>query len=189
MAEEFEIEGIHAHEIEHQAHHGVPLAQKVAIFTAIISSCAALISYHSSSQQNEAFLLKNDAVIKQAQASDQWAYYQAKSSKGHLMELASELLPADKAKYYQQQLQKYNTQKQQIMLQAQQFEAASQSADKESDALMSTHHQESEGMLFLQIAISLASITALTKKRWLFIVAGIAAMSGIIFSCFAWFGL
>ncbi len=186
MSEEFEIQGVHEHEIEHQAHHGVPLAQRVAIFTAIISSFAALISYHSSSQQNEAFLLKNDAVIQQAHASDQWAYYQAKSSKGHLMELASQLLPPDRAKYYQQQLQKYNDQKQQIMIQAQQYETESQAADKQSDFLMSNHHQESQGMLLLQIAISLASVTALTKKRWLFILASIAALGGIIFSFLAW---
>lgn len=186
MSEEFEVVGAHEHEIEHQAHHGVPLAQKVAIFTAIISSFAAVISYHSSSQQNEAFLLKNDAVIKQAQASDQWAYYQAKSSKGHLMELASALLPSDKAKYYQQQLQRYNEEKDQIKTQALNLESASQSANNQSDVLMSTHHQESQGMLLLQIAISLASVTALTKKRWLFILASLAAVGGIIFSFLAW---
>lgn len=187
MSEEFEVPGHHEHEIEHQAHQGVPLAQRVAIFTAIISSFAAVISYHSSSQQNEAFLLKNEAVIAQAKASDQWAFYQAKSSKGHLMELASELLPADKAKYYEQQLQKYNDQKQQIMKQAQQYETNSLTADQQSDTLMSTHHQESQGMLLLQIAISLASVTALTKKRWLFILASLAAVGGIIFSFLAWF--
>lgn len=33
-------------------------------------------------------------------------------------------------------------------------------------------------MTLIQIAISLASITALTRKRWLFIVAYIAAIGG-----------
>lgn len=186
MSEEFEVAGPHEHEIEHQAHHGVGLAQKVAIFTAILSSFAAVISYHSSSQQNEAFLLKNDAVIKQAQASDQWAYYQSKRSKGHLMELASDLLPPDKAKPYQEKLQAYTVEEQKIMAQAQGLEAGSQIANQQSDELMSTHHQESQGMLLLQIAISLASVTALTRKRWLFIMASLAAVGGIIFSFLAW---
>jgi hypothetical protein len=38
-----------------------------------------------------------------------------------------------------------------------------------------------------QIAIALASITVLTKKRWLLAGAGAAAVGGAIFGVIAWF--
>src|SRR5258708_1098907 len=129
MSEGLHIHAVHDHEIEHQAHRGVGLAQMVAIFTAILSTVAAVISYHSAAQQTEALMLKNDAIIKQTQASDQWAFYQSKSNKGHLMELAMQLVPADRAQSYQQQLERYNSEKEQIRVQAQSLEAESSAAD------------------------------------------------------------
>src|SRR3569833_969547 len=88
---EFHVHGAHEHELEHQAHKGVGLAQYVAIFTAVLSACGAVISYLGSATQVEAMLLKNDAVLKTAAANDQWSLYQANSSKAHLMELAADI--------------------------------------------------------------------------------------------------
>lgn len=185
MSEEFHVHAAHDHEIEHLAHKGVGLAQTVAIFTAILSTFAAVVSYNSASEQTEALMLKNEAIIKQTQASDQWAFYQSKSNKLHLMELASQIVP-NKSQYYNQQMQKYNQQKDQIKNSATSLEAASFQADEKSDSLMSKHHQESQGMMLVQIAISLASITALTRKRWLFTLASLAAVGGILFSALSW---
>jgi uncharacterized membrane protein YccC len=42
-------------------------------------------------------------------------------------------------------------------------------------------------MTLIQIAISLASITVLTRKKWLFLVAGIAAAGGVIMWVSAYF--
>jgi hypothetical protein len=35
-------------------------------------------------------------------------------------------------------------------------------------------------MTLIQIAISLASITVLTRKKWLFAIAGVAAAGGLV---------
>ena len=77
---DFHVLGAHEHELEHQAHKGVGLAQYVAIFTAVLSACGAVISLQGSATQVEALLLKNDAVLKKAEATDQWSFYQANSS-------------------------------------------------------------------------------------------------------------
>ncbi len=45
---------------------------------------------------------------------------------------------------------------------------------------MHPHHKLAQAMTLVQIAISLASITVLTRKRWLFYVAGAAAAGGIV---------
>jgi hypothetical protein len=80
----------HDHTTTHKTH---SLGQYVAMFTAILSTLGAVVSYQSGSSQNEAMLYKNAAVLKKAQASDQWNYYQAKSTKWHMIDLAYDLSP------------------------------------------------------------------------------------------------
>src|SRR5271169_4085065 len=110
----FHVHPHHEHAIEHEAESGVGISQYVAMFTAILSTIGAIVSYQGASTQNEAMLYKNDAVLKKAQASDQWNFYQAKSKKGHLMELAMELAPKEKKEYYRKEVEKYNEEKKKI---------------------------------------------------------------------------
>src|SRR5262245_63904016 len=49
--------------------------------TALIAVFAAIAALESGTFANEALVQKNEALLAQAQASDQWAYYQAKSVK------------------------------------------------------------------------------------------------------------
>src|SRR5215475_13251667 len=53
----------------------------LSLSTAIIAVFAAVASLESGSNSNEAILEKSEAMLKQAQASDQWAFYQAKTVK------------------------------------------------------------------------------------------------------------
>jgi hypothetical protein len=157
----FHVHGADEHEVEHAAHRGEGLAQYVAIFTAILSTIGAIVSYQGGSTQNESMLYKNEAVLKRTEASDQWNFYQAKSSKGHLMELAADIAPGDKRDFYRKQIDKY-------------------------EQVLHPHHRLAQGMTLIQIAISLASITALTRKRWLFSLAAVAAVGGIALAAMAW---
>jgi len=183
MSEGFHVHGAHEHAVEHAAEHeshgGPGLGQSVAIFTAILASAGAIVSYQGGATQNEAMLFKNEAVLKKTQASDQWNFYQAKSSKGHLMELALELAPAEKKDFYKKQIEKYDREKESIKVKAEELEAESAKANAESDHMMHPHHRLAQAMTLIQIAISLASITVLTRKKWLFYVAGVAAAGGI----------
>jgi hypothetical protein len=180
MSEEFHVHGAHDHAVEHQAHGGDGLASSVAIFTAILASVGAVVSYQGSDTQNEAMLFKNEAVLKKTQASDQWNYYQAQSNKGHLMELAADLAPASKRGHYKAQIEKYENNKKAIKLKAEALEAESEQANQKSEHAMHPHHKLAQAMTLIQIAISLASITVLTRRKWLFAVAGVAAAGGLV---------
>jgi hypothetical protein len=175
----FHVHGAHDHAVEHAGHEGRGLGQYVAIFTAILASVGAIVSYQGGATQNEAMMFKNEAVLKKTQASDQWNFYQAKSNKGHLMELASDLAPAGKKDYYQKQIDKYNKEKEDIKQKADALEEESQKANEESDRMMHPHHRLAQAMTLIQIAISLASITVLTNKKWLFYLAGVSAAGGL----------
>jgi hypothetical protein len=180
MSEGFHVHGAHDHAVEHHAQGGDSLAGYVAIFTAILASVGAVVSYQGGDTQNQAMLFKNEAVLKKTQASDQWNFYEAKSNKGHLMELALELAPAKKRDYYQSQIERYDKEKKEIKVKAEALEAESEKANEQSEHAMHPHHKLAQAMTMIQIAISLASITVLTRKKWLFAVAGVAAAGGIV---------
>lgn len=102
MEEDFEVPSPHEHAVEEAVEKdGQSLAQKIALMTAILATVGALVSYQSGSAQNEAMFLKNQSILKQAEASDQWAFYQAKSVKSHLDDALAALAtdPEIKAKF------------------------------------------------------------------------------------------
>lgn len=174
----FHVHGEHEHAVEHHAH--MPgLGQSVAIFTAILSTLGALLSYQGSLTQVEAMLLKNEAVLKKTEASDQWNFYQAKSSKAHLMRIAADMAPPRKAQRYRQDAARYMKEKEQIKSEADALEREYKKANARSERLMAPHHRLAQALTLLQIAISLASVTVLTRKRWLFGFAGAAAVAGL----------
>lgn len=174
---------LHAHApheemVEEQAVHH-PLSQWVAIFTALLAALGAIVSYQGSHLMNEVLLHKNEAVLQKAHATDQWNFYEAVSTKQHLMELARDLAPPDRQAAITAKLQKYEQQKVTIRAQAEALERQSTQADKESQRLNRPHTDLARSLIFLQIAISLASITALTGRRWLFGLALASAAGGV----------
>ncbi|HET9122758.1 MAG TPA: DUF4337 domain-containing protein [Acidiferrobacteraceae bacterium] len=170
----FHVHGAHEHAVEHAAQHS-PLGQAVALFTALLSTCGAIVSYQGSLAQNEALLYKNEAVLKQTQAADQWNFYEAKSSKGHLMEMAADLAPTRSA-YYRARAARYAQDKLKIRTRAEALEHEFKAANAESARYMRPHYRLAQAITLIQIAISLASITALTRRRWLLGLAGVAAV-------------
>lgn len=173
------VHAAHEHEIEHHAMGGHGLSQYVAIFTAILATLGALIGYQLATTLNDAMLYKNEAVLKKTEASNQWNFYQAKSGKQHLMEIAADISKPDVAKKYLAQASRYDKEKKTIRKEAETLEAASLKANKQSASLMQPVHLLEQAMILLQLAISLASITALTRTRWLFVVAGVSAIGAL----------
>lgn len=96
------------------------------------------------------------------------------------MELGMEIATPDKKEVYKQQIAKYDADKQDIKLKAEALEAESRAANEKSEQFIHPHHQPAQSMTLLQISIALVSITALTRKRWLFSLAGVAATGGIL---------
>ena len=160
----------------HQKHHS--LNQWVAIFTAILATLGAIVSYQGTRTMNEVLLYKNEAILQKTHAADQWNYYQAVSTKAHIMQLAVAILPPSKTRLFRKKIAKYMAQKVTIKAQADALEASSKQADHESARLDRPHNNMALSLIFLQIAISLASITALTGRKWLFVAAGVAAVLG-----------
>src|SRR5512144_578191 len=65
-------------EIERQ---GGALLRWISLTTALLAALAAIGSLRAGATVNEALVLKTEATRLQAEASDQWAFYQAKGIK------------------------------------------------------------------------------------------------------------
>jgi Domain of unknown function (DUF4337) len=189
MSEEsFEVDGPEKHAVEHQAHSGDSLAGRIAVMTAILATVGAVFSYQGGSTQNDAMMYKNDALLKRTEASDQWAFYQAKSTKQHLAELAAAIVPGDRKAAYQAEVERYKQEKKEIQARAEALEAESKKFNELSEHSLHPHHRLAQATTLIQIAISLAAITVLTRKLWLFWGSGLAAGLGIVLWVLAWLG-
>jgi len=181
----FHVHGPHDHEVEHVAQHGGDnFTSRLAVLTAILSTIGAIFGYMGGHSQNAALLYKNEAAIQKTSASNQWNYYQAKSNKQNLAELSISLTKGDVQKKYSQEVARYKDEKEEIKAAAEKLEALAKEADKKSEAEMHVHERWALATTLLQIAIALAAITLLTRKRWLLVgvfgASGLGLVAGIM---------
>src|SRR3954462_14369356 len=119
----FHVHGPHDHELEHATQHaahegGSGMINQIAMFTAVIATIGAIFAYMGGATQANAGLFKNNAAIKKTEASNQWNYFQAKSTKQSLAEISRDLAPADKQGFYQAKIDRYEKEKKDIQVQA-----------------------------------------------------------------------
>ncbi|MFZ2650927.1 MAG: DUF4337 family protein [Burkholderiaceae bacterium] len=178
----FHVHAPHDHELEHAAQHDPEgFAGRLAVTTAIIATIGALFAYEGGATQANAGLFKNNAAIKKTEASNQWNYFQAKSSKQNLAELAIELAPAARKTFYVEEVKRYKTEKAEIMTAARALEDESSAWDKRSDEQIHQHHRWAQATTALQIAIAMAAIALLTKSRGLqHCVYGLSAIGAVL---------
>ncbi|MBF0328837.1 MAG: DUF4337 domain-containing protein [Nitrospirae bacterium] len=183
----FHVHGPHDHELEHAKHGGghgghgehggSAMVNQIAIFTAIIATIGAIFSYMGGATQANAGIYKNNAAIKKTEASNQWNYFQAKSTKQSLAEMSRDLSPVNKKEYYQAKVDRYEKEKSDIKAVADKLEAEALQWDKRSDEQMHQHHRWAQATTILQVSIAMAAIALLTKKKWLeYIMFGVAVL-------------
>ncbi len=190
MSEEFEVKGPHEEVLEGGGGEGDRgFNNQIAVMTAIMATIGALLSYQASVTLGEAILLKNEAAIKKTEAADQWNFYQAKSNKQNLAELATILTNGKDQADKKSDIARYSIEKIEIKKKAEATEKLSREADESSEKYMHSHHRWATGVTMLQIAISLAAITILTRRRWLEYASLTCAGVGIVFGFLAWFGI
>lgn len=162
-----------------------PWLNWLALTTVVFAVCATLSTFKGGGYSSR-------ALLSQSQASDQWAYFQAKAIKGYLYQMQLERLeldlpavtrqstPAeigayqDRIKAYRKKLEKYDQEKNEIQHEAKRLEQVRDEAQVHSKAF-------GIAVIYLQIAILLSSIAGLLKRKpvwW----AGIASgLMGVVY--------
>lgn len=162
-----------------------PWLNYLALTTVILAVCATLSTFKGGG-------FSTRSVMSQSQASDQWAYYQAKGIKSYLYEMQLEKLEleqrglspatppdlreayAERIADYRKKVQKYEEEKAEIQRQAKRLEIARDDAQT---------HSKTFGLavINLQIAILLSSIAALLKKRPVWYAGLAAGVVGLVY--------
>ncbi|SEJ43600.1 MULTISPECIES: DUF4337 domain-containing protein [unclassified Variovorax] len=178
----FHVHGPHDHELEHAASGGhghgaddaaakgggMSTTSKIAVCTAAIATVGAIFSYMGGATQANAGLYKNNAAIKKTEASNQWNYFQSKSTKQALAEFARDTATDDARRQgWQAKVTRYEQEKTEIQAAAKKLEDDSARWDAQSDEQMHQHHRWAQATTVLQVSIALAAIALLTKKKWL----------------------
>ncbi|HYT56695.1 MAG TPA: DUF4337 domain-containing protein [Verrucomicrobiae bacterium] len=163
---EVPLEHLHEHVKESAEHSGAAWISWVALSTAILAVLAAIAGLLSGQYANE-------AMMNQIEASDQWSYYQAKSIKASLLEAkmshAGTPNESDESKR-----DRYEKEQEQIK---------SDAEHKEADAKLNFHKHEvfARAVTMFQIAIAIAAISALTRKRHFWVVSLLFGVVGCVF--------
>lgn len=178
----FHVHGPHDHQVEHATQHGGDeFTSRLAVLTAVLSTIGAIFGYMGGHSQNAALLYKNEAAIQKTSASNQWNYYQAKSNKQNLAELSVTLTSGEAQEKFRQAIERYKKEKEEIKVDAEKLEGAAKAADQKSEAEMHVHERWAMATTLLQVAIALAAITLLSRKRWMLVgVYGASALGLIV---------
>ncbi|GHO85942.1 DUF4337 domain-containing protein [Dictyobacter formicarum] len=170
--------------IEEVIEHGGHWNKYLAITTALIAVFTAIISSMAGNYSSEAFLQKNNAILYQNKASDQWSFYQAKSIK---LNLALDFYEQTHNPQRKKDADRYQKEQDGIYHDAKHFESLAQAANDQSAQALEKGERLDTATLFCQIAIALSAMSALVKKEWLWIgsllVTGVSVVifvSGII---------
>ena len=166
--EESEVPLEHLHEeIHHTAEHSREVwISWVALSTAILAVLAAIAGLLSGRYVNE-------AMMNQIEASDQWNYYQAKGIKAAVLDAKMSLSGAPNDSD-QSKRDRYEKEQEKIKSEAEQKEAAAKSN-------FHKHEVFAGGVTMFQIAIAIAAISALTRKRRFWIVSLLFGAVGCAF--------
>ena len=158
--------------IQHHAEHnaeGKKWILGVALSSAIFAALAAVASLQAGHHVNE-------ALISQLQASDKWAYYQAKGIKSGVLSDKLEILaalgkpapPSDKSP------DKYAKEQEDIKTEATALE-------KERVEHLEHHVKLATAVTMFQICIAVSAISVLTGRRTFWFVSLVAGAAGIFF--------
>jgi hypothetical protein len=166
--EEAEVPLEHLHEQTHETakHSGKAWISWVALSTAILAVLAAIASLLSGEHANE-------AMINQIEVSDQWSYYQAKSIKAAVLDAKIAFTGAPDESD-QSKRARYEQEQEEIKSEAERKQAAAKS-------YFHKHEVFARGVTMFQIAIAIAAISALTKKRSFWLVSLVFGALGCAF--------
>ena len=153
----------------------------VSLTMVVIAVLAAIASLKGGGFSTRTLKEMNVATLNQAQASDQWAFFEAQSIKENFYQIESEHLAADPATdpailaKVQAKVDKYEKTKADTTKEAKQFETARDAARKTADSAAEHSRQMGLSVTLFQIAIALGAMCLIVKKKPLWFAAMILA--------------
>jgi hypothetical protein len=119
-------------------------------------------------------------LLNQAKASDEWAFFQAKSIKRSLAEMEARVGSQETQAEAKQRADRYQQEQDDIQKKAKAYEADRDESAKHGPPLGS-------GIAALQIAIALASVCMITKRKSMWLASGCLGAGGLLYLIYGLF--
>jgi len=177
----------HVEHAEHAAHGGNKLIAWVSLTIAILAVLSALVGSLETMASGRALGQKNEAVLAQIRASDQWNFYQAKSLKKHIYIVGAGEGGPNAAKYAA--IAKADgADEDKIQADARRFEAERDARQKVSDAAEGQHHILTVAATLMHMAIAISTVAIITNKSWPWLASLALGGLGIVAAVAAYVG-
>ena len=119
-------------------------------------------------------------LLNQSKASDEWAFFQAKSIKRSLAEMEARMGSSGAQAEAKQRADRYQAEQDEIQGKAKVYEGERDEAAKHGPPL-------GTAIAALQIAIALASVCLITKRKSLWAAAGFLGVTGLLYLIYGLF--
>jgi hypothetical protein len=178
---ELDIDKLHEEIHEEVEREGGVLLKVIALTTALFAALAAVAALLAGGTVNEALVLKTEATRLQAEASDQWAAYQAKSIKSALQETSASAwiaLGKTPPPSIENERKHYVSEQADLAQVARAKERERDQKDSEADQLLHRHHRFADSVALFQVAIALGAVAALTRVKLIWYSSIVLGVSG-----------
>ena len=177
----------HAMHAHHATEGGNSFIGTVAMSIAVLAVVAATVGSLETLEDGNAISAKNEAVLFQNKATDSWNFYQAKSLKKNMYDIAAATAADVPVKEeFTAKAKKYDDESVDIQKEAKKLEDESAAKLKEGETHESRHHILTGAVTLLHIAIAMATIAIVTGgKRWPWyasILLGLGGVAGAVFA-------
>lgn len=170
----------HAEHAEHAAHSGDPFLALVSVTIAILAVIAASVGSLETIETAATINAKNDAVLLQNKATDTWNFFQAKSIKKNLYQIAASQGsgPVDS---FNKEAQRNGADEKTLKDKGDALEHETEAKLADSEKHEHRHHVLTGSVTILHIAIAIATLSIIMHgRRWPWYTSLVLGAFGLI---------
>jgi hypothetical protein len=155
----------HAEHAAHAAESGDSLISQVTFTIAVLAVVAAISASLETTESDAAISAKNDAVLAQDEATDQWGFANSKSLRKNIYQIAGDAA-GPKADAYVKSVAKESAGEAQAKAQAQALEAKRETLLAKGETHEERHGRLTVASTLLHMAIAIATLAIILHRRW-----------------------
>jgi hypothetical protein len=143
---------------------------QVTMTIAVMAVIAAISASLETSEGDKTIVAKNDAVLEQNQATDQWNEYEAKSVKKNIYQVAVDQ-GGPKAADYAKVVAQNSADQKAIAQKAKAFEELRRQFGEVAEVHERRHGRLTIGSTLLHMAIAISTLSIILRRRWPWLAA------------------
>jgi hypothetical protein len=175
----------HAEHAAEAAESRNPLLSQVTLTIAVLAVVAAIAASLETTESDNAIQAKNDAVLAQDQATDQWGFANSKSLRKKVYEIAADQGGAKAAGYARSAAHEAVDEKT-AQAQANALQQKVRADLERSERFEVRHGRLTVASTLLHMAIAIATLAIILSRRWPWTAALALSLAGVVVAIWAY---